>query len=484
MGVKEEFSAYLPVPDGVRDDLWQNALVVFDTNALLQLYRYGPKTRDDVIETLTKRLAKRVWLPYHVGVEFFRNRPKQIEEDGRRVDSVVKELDAWLETTKTIDKNARLHELDIEPDWSAIRSDLNRAIAPLRAALEKARANYPNLRNNDVVVNFVSDLVGESVGPAPHQGEVDNWDSLATLRYPRKTPPGFSDAAKDGQYLDRGITYKNANGDLYLWMQLLDAVRSGKPEFSRIIVVTNDNKSDWWEAAGGKTVGPRVEIRQEIKSAGAQAFHMYTLVQFLEHLKASSSPGEASLSENALDEAKRTEAETQYVRPPSIDSLSIAGASVAKLGHVTNAEHANELATLRQKAALICVSRSLRALFSHAYVNDTDERADITVRLAGGLLGGHLAAGFVVRICESWENFYDTAFAAADSIGVWRQERSTHDHIPKVGVFIVLFDDALNYAMEPELAERFFKPAALQLEQRSVELQVGRIDGGLFVRVF
>ncbi|WP_423815166.1 PIN-like domain-containing protein, partial [Pseudomonas viridiflava] len=42
---------------------WKNATFVFDTNVLLNLYRYQERTREELLDTLSK-LSSRVWVPH------------------------------------------------------------------------------------------------------------------------------------------------------------------------------------------------------------------------------------------------------------------------------------------------------------------------------------------------------------------------------------------------------------------------------------
>jgi hypothetical protein len=63
--------AYRTVTDDDYHSLLTSGLVVLDTNALLNLYRYHAKTREDLIKVLA-RLESRLWVPYHVMNEFFK----------------------------------------------------------------------------------------------------------------------------------------------------------------------------------------------------------------------------------------------------------------------------------------------------------------------------------------------------------------------------------------------------------------------------
>ena len=63
LGIYDEFPGYrLPSDDELNDAL-QSALVVVDTNVLLNLYRYNESTRNDLLEVL-RQLGNRLWVPH------------------------------------------------------------------------------------------------------------------------------------------------------------------------------------------------------------------------------------------------------------------------------------------------------------------------------------------------------------------------------------------------------------------------------------
>ena len=69
--------------------LWKNALFVFDTNILMDLYRYQSSAREDLFKVM-EDLDNRVWVPYHVGLEFQRNRLSVIAEREKKFSEVKK----------------------------------------------------------------------------------------------------------------------------------------------------------------------------------------------------------------------------------------------------------------------------------------------------------------------------------------------------------------------------------------------------------
>ena len=58
-------------------NLWETCTFVFDTNVLLDLYRYKGSTKDTFFKVLEK-IGDNKWLPYQVGYEYHKNRQNVI----------------------------------------------------------------------------------------------------------------------------------------------------------------------------------------------------------------------------------------------------------------------------------------------------------------------------------------------------------------------------------------------------------------------
>lgn len=72
--------------------VWKDAIFVFDSNVLLNLYRYQQGTRDELLSVLDE-LSDKVWIPFHVALEFQRNRLKVIATQGKKFSEVRKSID-------------------------------------------------------------------------------------------------------------------------------------------------------------------------------------------------------------------------------------------------------------------------------------------------------------------------------------------------------------------------------------------------------
>ena len=81
--MKNKIFEYIEPTTAEKAELWNNAVFVFDTNALLNLYRYSKNTRNEVISALEENKEK-IWIPYQVAYEFMKNRCDVINEGHSR----------------------------------------------------------------------------------------------------------------------------------------------------------------------------------------------------------------------------------------------------------------------------------------------------------------------------------------------------------------------------------------------------------------
>ena len=87
--IKEMFKGFYQLSEEDFSELWEHGTFVFDTNVLLNLYRYKNETSTAIIEII-KNLGDRVWVPHHVLLEFHRNRLEVIADQNKKVNDIKK----------------------------------------------------------------------------------------------------------------------------------------------------------------------------------------------------------------------------------------------------------------------------------------------------------------------------------------------------------------------------------------------------------
>lgn len=248
---------YIEFNDEEKIDLWNTATFVFDTNIFLNLYRYSNKTRTQLLDSL-EWLNNRIWMPYQVAYEFCKDRYDVIVEANRRFDIINDDVDKLVEKWK---KELRLDNND---------SDISNLVCFLQEWITKKKdSNYLIFDpSNDEVFQRLLVLFDGKVGNEFTIEEKTSIEQDGKIRYENKMPPGFKDSKKQ----------ENRYGDLFVWKELLQYAKSQNVD---IIFVTHDQKEDWWNISGGKTIGPRIELRKEFFEETGRKFHMYTMSSFL-----------------------------------------------------------------------------------------------------------------------------------------------------------------------------------------------------------
>ncbi len=103
--MKNTFKQYHQFTEQEFKQLWRDCLFVFDTNTLLNMYRYSRNTVNayfKILEELKKK--KQLWIPYQVGYEFYENRIDVISEYEGSYDSVLCILDKAKKILKKVIK--------------------------------------------------------------------------------------------------------------------------------------------------------------------------------------------------------------------------------------------------------------------------------------------------------------------------------------------------------------------------------------------
>lgn len=295
---------YFYTPEQYKD-IWENALFVFDTNTLLNLYRYQEETRNEFLQVLNK-ISNRIWIPHHVALEFQRNRLTVICEQKELFSKTKKALEI---TTKTL--NVELEKLKLNKRHSLINIDnftksFNDLVVSFGRELEDIKGSQQHLSKPDDLKEQLEILFENRVGTAPiDQKTIDELYKIAESRYKNKIPPGYLDNDKSDVCLDSNLIYKKKFGDFLVWEQILEHTK--KNNITKVIFITNDLKEDWWwkfDASGEKFNQPRPELIDEAShQGGINDFIMYDSEKFLSF---SSVYLEVQVSDNSVKEVRDT----------------------------------------------------------------------------------------------------------------------------------------------------------------------------------
>ena len=288
--------------------LWTEYVFVFDTNILLNVYRYSEKTRERLFEILGL-LQDRIWLPYQVAYEYQEERLNVISHQLKPYEEIENVLNENLDKlSSVIESYRKRHSFTSLVDDKKIISTTKNANKRTIKVLEEAKQQYPNLIENDIYREKIGELFLDKIGSPHSEEELDQVYKQCASRFKKEIPPGYKDKTKSVE--------SKQYGDAIVWLQIIEYAKAqNKP----IIFVTDDNKDDWWKRHQGQTISPRTELIEEMKAEAGVDFWMYTGDRFLgyveDYLKLLEEP-------EAIEEAKDIRANNSKTRLSDFVSLS------------------------------------------------------------------------------------------------------------------------------------------------------------------
>lgn len=312
--MKNEFKAYYQSKNELDlEELWKNdkTIFVFDTNVLINLYRYKKETVDDFIK-LVKALKDRVFIPYHVGLEYHRNRLKPIIENRSEINKLSSELSkCWdNEKFKRLIDNRSVNK---HPQLAKLLQEISQTFDEQKAKVGEEIKNISqkelHVTAQDSIRENILEIFDGNLGKSPEsQIWLDELYKEGEERYKNEIPPGYKDQNKDldetAHFQYKNLIYKRKFGDLIIWKQILEYV-STQENVDNIVFITDDSKEDWMyrvNSQGNKIIGARIELVDEylqVKPTGI--FSTYSSEEFVDN---GNKVFDLSIAEDSVEDVK------------------------------------------------------------------------------------------------------------------------------------------------------------------------------------
>lgn len=260
--MKSKFPAYYRIR---KEDIlakFDDCVFVFDTSALLDVFRLKKELSEKVFEVFEHYQAQ-VRIPYHVA-----------EEYNRRIHYVLKDQLKHITDSRN-SFNTFVNTFAAKRNMPYISTDTKKLLDKLHEQIEQEYSEQERFVKDQLLhgeyQNRMSDLLEGKVLDSFTTEEIAEISKEGETRYSNKVPPGFKDAAKgDNRY-----------GDLINWKEIL---RFAKSSHKHILFVANDEKEDWVCKENGMTIGPLYDLLKEFYNEmgdNEHFFHVYTLDRFL-----------------------------------------------------------------------------------------------------------------------------------------------------------------------------------------------------------
>lgn len=288
--MKNRFAEYYELSEERIKEIWDDSLIVFDTNVLLNLYRYNDDARNEFIKAI-KFYKERLWIPYQVGLEFHRRRNEIMRKNAKAYSVLAEKLSKELiGVVSSLEGEYARHPYISIKD---IKKKVERCAESIAKSLDKQEKVHPDYSKEDKVLTAITDLFDGHVGDDFVEKDLDALYKEGEKRYVNKIPPGYCDEKNKKEKGKRSLY-----GDLIVWKQ---TILHCKKQAKNVIFITDDHKPDWWDKVEGKH-SPRKELIKEFTDNTEQSILIYDSGRFLEYAKRNK---ELKVSQKTINEIEK-----------------------------------------------------------------------------------------------------------------------------------------------------------------------------------
>ncbi|WP_282135979.1 PIN-like domain-containing protein [Seonamhaeicola maritimus] len=307
--MKNTFKNYYKIPDSKFEEIWDNAIFVLDTNILLNLFRYPESARNDFLKVLRK-IKSTLCIPFIAGLEFYENiesvKNSQLKAYSQIFGLLEKTkeneltlINDFIKDLKKLNLDKRHFEISEQELIENVKKYNSEYLTNLKSIQEKYlfesqddNSKFEQIKKeNDKLLSSLESILKNKIAKGfDSQEEIEKINNEAKKRYNEFIPPGYKDSSKNRDSKKRVLIYDSLKFsreycDFYIWKEIIQIAKDSKGSKVNLIFVTDDVKEDWWRITNGKTIGPRIELIDEIKSSTdnkVQNFLMYNSWRFLE----------------------------------------------------------------------------------------------------------------------------------------------------------------------------------------------------------
>lgn len=291
--MKTIFSGYLP-QNAISEHV-NNSIISFDTNAILNIYRFKSETSKEYLRVLEK-IKDRVWLTYIVGLEYHSSRAIVLKQEREFLDKLSTRIDRF-KTDITTELSNKEHN---SFPFDEFNRKLENSVSELSRIVEGSKKNFPNLIKKDYIRDSIVAIFNGKTCPPPTKAQLESIYEIAKFRFEHKIPPGYKDTQNknDIYKLYGDLIIESKYSDYIIWHELIE---KAKETSKSIIFVTDEKKDDWILKVNGYVLGPRPELVTEMKVKAGIDFFMISSYEFISLIKSSL---EIEISQSLVDDIK------------------------------------------------------------------------------------------------------------------------------------------------------------------------------------
>ena len=260
--MRSNFPGYYSLSKELLDEVWDKAVLVLDTNVLLDFYRVSPETQSDLLRVVKVYAEQnRLWIPYQVATEYHDNLYKVIFEQVKKYDETLNILKDFLNSISQKRNHPFLSDNFIRRINNLIR-DLERYFELQR---KKLRDSVGDATLKDDIANIFEGHIGEPF----NEEQLNRIYEEGKKRYALHIPPGFEDRKKGEP---------DMYNDFLVWNEVMEFSKENNVP---VFFISSDTKKDWYLIEQGQTICPLPALVKEFNLKTNQHILMFTLERFL-----------------------------------------------------------------------------------------------------------------------------------------------------------------------------------------------------------
>lgn len=321
MNYKDEFYGFYREPFNKENMTTENTIIVFDTNSLLNVFRFTPEASKEYFEII-QSVQDKIYIPYLVALEFHFHKSETLLLNEINVTKFKNNFSKnWnklkAEAAKTLFSSLSYRNDKDNKELNTYLSDLlnSKELDIENKLVEKISSISKNQTN---IFNALVEIMQSKTGERYTQDTITEIEKEGEERYKIEIPPGFNDANKKLSRSYNGIKYQQKFGDLIIWKDIIS--KAEKDKIKNVIFVTSDGKRDSktdlnykvcvGNDGNGKNkyqiIGPRIELIEEMKNETGADFYLMDELEFMKQFSQEevSSQVVKSISDTLLDFAK------------------------------------------------------------------------------------------------------------------------------------------------------------------------------------
>jgi len=213
----------------------QSTLIFIDTNILSYLFKLHAAARQEFFDWAVKAISEgRLFLPAWCATEYLsrlRDNKLHTYTPRSKDDQPRKQLESMLDTASLFIDDAVLRS----SSFAGTRADYLTGFREAIDGLKQYTRAFSHQFDPDKIHAEIEEHLGQAVLDSPIAKVCEQAAQEGPSRIEHRLPPGFRDEDKP----------ENRLGDLIIWLEILRYSKIRCADFTHVLFLTNDEKSDW-----------------------------------------------------------------------------------------------------------------------------------------------------------------------------------------------------------------------------------------------